>query len=190
MGRARKNLHAHVPSARPASSIGRAAGLRASRSGADQRGDHQGFLLGDDALRLYTEMFLDSGAMEMAWLWPSTRVFAGAEDPARTLTDYVEAYVEASTALGVMVASFKRQQQGFEVEVGRCRYAEILAALGCAELGGLVREMEVRAIRDLAVACHLEASWNPGSADGAGKLVIAPPRPASVASSALSEAAQ
>jgi hypothetical protein len=147
-------------------------------------------LIGDDALRLYTEMFLDSGAMEMAWLWPSTRVFAGADDPARTLTDYVEAYVEASTALGVMVASFKRQQQGFEVEVGRCRYAEILAALGCAELGGLVREMEVRAIRDLAVACHLEASWNPGSADGAGKLVIAPPRPASVASSALSEAAQ
>jgi hypothetical protein len=146
-------------------------------------------LLSDDALRLYAEMFLDSGAMEMAWLWPSARVFAGADDPIRTLIDYVEAYFEASTALGVMVASFRRRPHGFEVEIERCRYAEILAALGCPELGGLVREMEVQAIRHIASACHLQTTWTQAAAGGSGTLVVEAPRSANVASSPMSEVA-
>jgi Saccharopine dehydrogenase NADP binding domain len=146
-------------------------------------------LLGDDALHLYSEMFLDSGAMEMAWLWPSAHVFARADDPVRTLIEYIGAYFEASTALGVMVASFRRRPHGFEVEVERCRYAEILAALGCSELGGLVREMEVQAIRHIASACHLQTTWTKATAGGSGTLVVEPLQAASVASPPMSEVA-
>jgi len=129
-------------------------------------------LLGDEALRLYADMFLESSAMEMAWLWPSSRVFAAADHPDAVLSAYIEAYVNGCQRLGVMVARFERRDIGFEITVERCAYAEILKALNCSELGGLVREMEVRAISELATACGLASMWQPGAIDGTGRLVV------------------
>jgi hypothetical protein len=129
-------------------------------------------LLGHEALRLYADMFLESSAMEMAWLWPSAQVFAAADHPKAVLTDYIEAYVDACRRLGVMTAHFERCDDGFEITVERCAYAQILEALDCAELGGLIREMEVRAISERAAACGLASSWLPGAIIGTGRLVV------------------
>lgn len=129
-------------------------------------------LLGDEALRLYADMFLESSAMEMAWLWPSSRVFAAADHPDAVLTGYIEAYVDGCQRLGVMAARFERRDAGFEITVERCAYAQLLEALNCSELGGLVREMEVRAISELATACGLASFWQPGAIDGTGRLVV------------------
>lgn len=129
-------------------------------------------LLGAEALPLYSEMFLDSGAMEMAWLWPSERVFASSDRPIEVLSTYVEAYVQACVELGVTRASCSADESGFRVDFEHCTYARMLAAFEAPELGGLVREMEVRAIRGLASACGLETVWMPGPTEGVGRLVL------------------
>lgn len=147
-------------------------------------------LLGADALRLYSEMFLDSGAMEMAWLWPSGEVFASADRPIVILIAYVEAYVKACIELGVTSATFSAHKSGFEIAFEHCAYARMVAAFGRPELGGLVREMEVRAIRGIAAECGLETLWTPGESQGAGRLIVRKPALTKSNSLAKEEAAE
>lgn len=144
-------------------------------------------VLGEAACDLYSAMFLDSGAMEMAWLWPSGRVLAGAADPPAVLAAYLRAYVDTSVAMGVMEARWSETDGGFRLEVERCTYALMLERLECPELGGLVRAMEVAAIRDLAMPCGLDVAWAQGGTPGTGVLTATPAvRAAGAASHALS----
>jgi saccharopine dehydrogenase-like NADP-dependent oxidoreductase len=124
-------------------------------------------MLGPSAYELYAEMFLDSGAMEMAWFWPPGDVIAAATDPAAVFTDYIDAYYAESDRLGVLRREVTRDPDGTLVlSITDCTYATLLAALGCSELGGLVREMERNAIASLAQAAGVEVKWSPGPTAG------------------------
>lgn len=127
--------------------------------------------LGEDARELYSEMFLDSGAMEMAWLWPSAAVIAASDDPYATLCDYVIAYFAESERLGVLGHKIVHGRDGtIGLTVTKCGYATLFETLECDELGNLVREMEFTAISALANAIGVQVNWTAGSKTGTGML--------------------
>ena len=126
-------------------------------------------VLGPSARDLYAEMFLDRGAMEMAWFWPSAQVFAAAEAPGTMLRDYLVAYFEEAERQGVLQHQVTQGTGDvLTLSIGRCTYARLLATLGCPELGDLVREMERAAISELAQACNLSLTWTAGASPGTG----------------------
>jgi len=71
-----------------------------------------------------------------------------------------------------MKATFKQYDASFEIHFEQCIYAQILQILGCPELGGLVREMEVRAISEIGERCGFVTKWQQGDVAGAGCLVV------------------
>jgi len=133
-------------------------------------------LLGDAALPLYSDMFLESSAMEMAWLWPSPYIFAAADNAIATVSEYLKAYIETAHRSGVMKATFKQYDASFEIRFEQCIYAQTLQILGCPELGGLVREMEVRAISEIAERCGFVTKWQQGNVAGVGCLIVSAPQ--------------
>lgn len=115
------------------------------------------------ALTLYRHVFLDSGRMEMRWLWPDPELFALFPDPAAAVQDYWSAYLDDCQALGVLEV----RRDGGTFHLRNCAYATLFNLLDCPELSGLVREMERDALSELAQAADLDLEWHAGEAGGA-----------------------
>lgn len=129
-------------------------------------------LLGHDARSLYAEMFLESGRMEMSWFWPSAHVFAASDRPMAVFSSYLNAYFAACQRLGVSMPETALQPGSMEIRFSGCTYGAILSAMGCGELDGLVRQMELDAIRRISDACGISHHWTPGRSGGQGQLVL------------------
>lgn len=123
------------------------------------------------ALALYRRMFLDSGRMEMRWLWPDPELFALLPDPVAAVQDYWSAYLDDCEALGVLEV----RRDGDTFQLHNCAYAILFHLLGCPELSGLVREMEREALSGLARAAGLDLEWHPGE-DGTAEISLRPLR--------------
>lgn len=123
------------------------------------------------ALTLYRRMFLDSGRMEMRWLWPDPELFALLPDPAAAVRDYWSAYLDDCQTLGLLEV----RRDGDTFQLHDCAYATLFRLLGCPELSGLVREMERDALSDLARAVGLDLEWHAGEKGGA-EITLRPSR--------------
>jgi len=119
------------------------------------------------ALALYRRMFLDSGRMEMRWLWSDPELFALLPDPAAAVRDYWSAYLDDCQTLGVLEV----QRHGGTIQLHDCAYATLFHLFGCPELSGLVREMEREALSDLARAAGLDLEWHTGE-DGTAEISL------------------
>ena len=115
------------------------------------------------ALTLYRRMFLDSGRMEMRWLWPDPELFVLLPDPAAAVQDYWSAYLDDYRDMGVLEV----QRDGDTFQLRNCAYAALFNLLDCPELSGLVRDMEREALGELARAAGLDLEWRVGETGGA-----------------------
>lgn len=117
------------------------------------------------AYPLYRRMFLDTGAMEMHWLWPAPELFAALDDPAQGVLTYWRAFLRSYQADGVLTFAERQPDEGSVLfSLSHCVYARIFAELGCAELGGLVREMEHAALVGMAGETGIGVNWQAGEA--------------------------
>lgn len=123
----------------------------------------------------YGEMFLATGDMEMAWLWPPPSDFAAAPDPIATLIAYWGAYLGAYRDLGIYEFEPPRHAAGGDIvtAVRASVFRELLERFDCPELGGLVHEMERRAL-DAALAPLGRAARLEPEGPGAQTFVIEP----------------
>lgn len=127
------------------------------------------------ALELYSEMFFATGAMEMGWLWPSSEVFAAVPAPALALREYWLGFMRRCAGDGLLELRERRLDAGHhECIVQRCSYATMFEELGCPELSGLIREMERRALVELAGPVGLGVDWVM-SERGQATIVLAMP---------------
>lgn len=117
----------------------------------------------EPALKLYRRMFLDSGRMEMRWLWPDPELFALLPDPAAAVQDYWSAYLDNCQDMGVLEV----WRDGDTFQLRNCAYAILFNLLDCPELSGLVREMEREALGELTRAADLDLEWRVGEAGSA-----------------------
>jgi hypothetical protein len=115
------------------------------------------------ALTLYRRMFLDSGRMEMRWLWPDPELFALLPDPAAAVLDYWSAYLDDCQNMGIVQV----RRDGGTFQLYNCAYAKLFHLLDCPELSDLVREMEHEALGELARAADLDLEWHASEAGGA-----------------------
>ncbi|MGD9802114.1 MAG: saccharopine dehydrogenase NADP-binding domain-containing protein [Hyphomicrobiaceae bacterium] len=130
-------------------------------------------LLGRErAYALYRAMFLDTGAMEMNWLWPSSTVFAVQPDAKRIFLIYVAGYFEAYRRLGIYQFSQAGDAARLELTVTRCLLSEIFAEHGVAELASLIRQMEIAAIDRHAKRLGCEVAWTPDESGALGSLTL------------------
>ena len=120
------------------------------------------------ALKLYRAMFLETGAMELRWLWPSPEIIAAQPEAEAVFRDYINAYFRAYGSLSVYDLTFSDGA----LTVNSCRFAELLAILEAGELSLLVREMELDALRQRATPLGLIVDWVPREASGSGCLSI------------------
>lgn len=111
----------------------------------------------EQGLDLYREMFLETGAMEMRWLWPDRETLLSLDDPAGALQAYWLAFMRSCQETGLVV--LKPGSGAMEYEIVRCTYAKMFAELGCAEMGDLVREMERDALQGLARGIGMTVDW-------------------------------
>lgn len=113
-------------------------------------------LLGQEqAFTLYRRMFLDTGRMEMRWLWPMPEVVAESASPEVGIRAYWQAFAERCRELGLL--SGNSTAQGYDVAY--CAYADMFGQLECPELGNLVREMECEALTYMASASRVRIDW-------------------------------
>ena len=108
-----------------------------------------------EALRMYRDMFLATGRMEMRWLWPMPDVLAQTSDPERALLEYWQAFMQRYQTLGLLRG--QALDDGYRIE--HCAFAEMFSLLGCPELNPLMREMEAEALRYLASGTTREVDW-------------------------------
>lgn len=112
-----------------------------------------------EALRLYGRMFLETGRMEMRWLWPDAAVFLAFERPWRAVCDYWLAFMRGCQELGVLRYTVHDDGGRLRCEIDHCAYAEMFHLLGCPELARLVREMERDALSYMASQSGLHLEW-------------------------------
>ncbi|MEG2029863.1 MAG: hypothetical protein RR376_04340 [Janthinobacterium sp.] len=125
-------------------------------------------LLGqNEAFALYRRMFLETGRMEMRWLWPVPEVIAETAEPALAVRDYWLAFVGRCEELGLLRG--RRSEHGYAIEY--CAYAEMFFLLGCPELANVVREMEHEALGYMAAQAGVEVCWRAG-ANGSASVSI------------------
>ena len=130
-------------------------------------------LLGRErAYALYKTMFLDTGVVEMNWLWPSPSVFAAQPDAKRMFLIYVASYFEAYRRLGIYQLSQAGDAARLELTVTRCLFSEIFAERGVAELASLIRQMEIAAIDRRAKRLGCEVAWTPDENATTGSLTL------------------
>ena len=96
------------------------------------------------ALQLYGQMFLETGRMEMRWLWPDPTIFAALDRPAEGVRDYWLAFMEGCQELGVLRYETQTEGNRLVCEITHCAYAAMFARLDCPELAALVRQMEMK----------------------------------------------
>ncbi|AHF02963.1 saccharopine dehydrogenase [Marichromatium purpuratum 984] len=128
----------------------------------------------DEALRLYGKMFLETGRMEMRWLWPDASVFAAFDQPWRAVSDYWIAFLAGCEALGVLRYRLREEQGRISCMIEYCAYAEMFARLDCPELALLVREMEREALEAMAAHSGLRVNWT-SHEDGTAEIVLGAP---------------
>lgn len=130
-------------------------------------------VLGAERARcLYRAMFLETGVMEMDWLWPGPRVLAAQPDAVDLFLSYVAAYFGAYRKLGIYDLSDTGCPLRLDLAVSRCRFAEILTDLGAGEIASLIRQMEIAAIARRGRALGCEVSWGPDETAATGALSI------------------
>lgn len=112
------------------------------------------------AFAQYRQMFLDTGKMEMRWLWPNPEAFSCLPQPDHALLQYWLAFMQGYAALGLFDLQVLTQQPGqLQCKMTKCLYAAMFSQLGCTELNGLVREMEHEALRFLCEALGVQLDW-------------------------------
>lgn len=117
-------------------------------------------LLGqDEALRLYGRMFLETGRMEMRWLWPDPTVFDVFAQPWRAVCDYWLAFMAGCQALGVIRCTVQDEGRQIRCAIIHCAYAQMFIRMGCPELPPLVRRMEHEALAYMAGRSGLAIEW-------------------------------
>ncbi|AZS50302.1 hypothetical protein DM558_05715 [Entomomonas moraniae] len=108
----------------------------------------------------YRKMFLETGDMEMQWLWPQPTVFMLLENPAQAVYQYWLAFLESYQQLGLLnFSQTKLAVDSYHVHINQCIYAEVFTKLGCPELANLVREMEHYAFTRIASKTNLVINW-------------------------------
>lgn len=125
------------------------------------------------AFRLYRRMFLETGAMEMDWLWPGPRALAAQPSAAELFLSYVAAYFGAYRKLGIYEISDAGSPLRLDLSIDRCLFSEILTDLSAAELAPLIRQMEMAAIARRGQALGCETTWGPNEGTAIGALSIA-----------------
>ncbi len=123
------------------------------RSARDTLGPSQAF-------QQYRQMFLDTGKMEMRWLWPNPEAFRCFPQPNQALLQYWLAFMQCYAELGLFELEVQLQQPGkLACKVTQCSYAAMFSKLGCTELSDLVREMEQEALHFLCEALGVQLIW-------------------------------
>lgn len=132
-------------------------------------------LLGqDEALRLYGRMFLETGRMEMRWLWPDPTVFDVFAQPWRAVCDYWLAFMAGCQALGVIRYTLEDDGQQIRCAITHCAYAQMFIRMGCPELPPLVRRMEREALVYMASRSGLAVDWVTAD-DGTATITLRAP---------------
>lgn len=126
----------------------------------------------EQAYRLYREMFLETGKMEMRWLWPnpeSFNMFAQKED---AILEYWLTWLRNYAKLGLFTLKESiNGSQAITISITDCAYAAMFKELGCPELVNMVREMEQEALTFLASQSNLDITWDIKS-DGAADITL------------------
>ncbi|KZN33991.1 hypothetical protein N480_22640 [Pseudoalteromonas luteoviolacea S2607] len=119
-------------------------------------------LLGKEkAYQLYRAMFLETGKMEMRWLWPNPESFTLFDDQEAAILQYWLAWLRNYAKLGLF--TLKEHQEGTQkhvISISDCAYAAMFEELDCPELADMVREMEQEALTFLASQSNLEITFN------------------------------
>ncbi|MDF5883460.1 hypothetical protein P4M26_22435 [Pseudomonas aeruginosa] len=126
------------------------------------------------ALQLYGQMFLETGRMEMRWLWPDPTIFAALDRPAEGVRDYWLAFMEGCQELGVLRYETQTEGNRLVCEITHCAYAAMFARLDCPELAALVRQMEHEALAYMASNSGLELDWQAGPS-GTARIMLKTP---------------
>lgn len=126
------------------------------------------------AQELYGRMFLETGRMEMRWLWPDASVFAACARPWSAVQEYWLAFMAGCQELGVLRFDTVDHDDGIRCTIEHCAYAAMFSRLGCPELARLVREMECEALRYIAEPTGLRIDWVHGE-EGTATITLRPP---------------
>ncbi|MEZ8026212.1 hypothetical protein [Enterovibrio norvegicus] len=114
----------------------------------------------ETAFLLYRKMFLETGKMEMRWLWPDTQLFSLLEDPCQGATDYWIAYLKSYQHLNILSVSLDiSTSRKISFTIKDCLYAKLFTNLGCPELSHLIREMEREALEYILLPNGGSVTW-------------------------------
>lgn len=114
---------------------------------------------GDAAHKLYMHMFLQTGAMEMAWLTPSADVFAAQPNPGAALSTYLLAYFKAYADLEAIELKIESKANSVALHIRRCAFARLFMGLDTPELAPLVRRMEAAHFGAIATSLGLHLGY-------------------------------
>ncbi len=133
----------------------------------------------------YRVMFLDTGKMEMRWLWPKPEIFSTFAKPEQAIIDYWLSFMSNYSDLGLFDFSVQTQTANkIHCTISNCAYAKMFSQLDCAELANLVREMEQEALSFICSQAQINIDWQAkGNGDAQVRLEI-------TGSSAVMEAEQ
>jgi hypothetical protein len=121
-------------------------------------------VLGEDvAYKSYKSMFLETGKMEMRWLWPKPESFILFNNPEKSIIDYWSAFMLNYEKLGLFKLSIEKTDTQLSCSISQCAYAKMFIQLGCPELADMVREMEREALEFMSSQCDLHVNWVSGS---------------------------
>ncbi|KZN33813.1 hypothetical protein [Pseudoalteromonas luteoviolacea] len=126
----------------------------------------------DKAYQLYREMFLETGKMEMRWLWPNPESFNMFDQKEDAILEYWLTWLRNYAKLGLF--TLKESQDGPQstlISISNCAYAAMFKELDCPELVNMVREMEQEALTFLASQSNLDITWNIKN-DGAAEITL------------------
>ncbi len=97
----------------------------------------------DKAFSEYREMFLETGGMEMHWLWPRPENINLMQDSYNAIREYYLAFLQGYQDDGVLKASIQEATvDKITFKITDCIYAQIFNFMGVSELQNLVREQE------------------------------------------------
>lgn len=114
----------------------------------------------ETAFLLYRKMFLETGKMEMRWLWPDSQLFSLLEDPCQGATDYWIAYLKSYQHLNILSVSLDiSTSRKISFTITDCLYAKLFTHLGCPELSHLIREMEREALEYILLSNGGSVEW-------------------------------
>ncbi|MBQ4813323.1 hypothetical protein J8M20_18320 [Pseudoalteromonas luteoviolacea] len=119
-------------------------------------------LLGKEkAYQLYRAMFLETGKMEMRWLWPNPESFTIFDDKEEAILQYWLTWLRNYAKLGLFtLAESQEGPQKVKITISDCAYAAMFKELDCPELANMVREMEQEALTFLANRSNLDITFN------------------------------